>query len=166
MLVDWAEMMQIECVRINKDTTVESFKQEIFLSDLRLETQVVKTVDGLSKQAHFEASAFSFMFFLFPPRGAGGSRPARPAKADKRSPPDNTRAKRASYATQEPDSVFLVGFFSTAAGELNHVFWRNNPPGRNKTRNPRIWRAETASSEKNPTLNKKITYWLARKKGE
>lgn len=34
MLADWAEMMQIECVHIGKDTTVESFKQELFLADL------------------------------------------------------------------------------------------------------------------------------------
>ena len=34
MLADWAEMMQIECVRITKDTTVEAFKQELFLADL------------------------------------------------------------------------------------------------------------------------------------
>ncbi len=34
MLADWAEMMQIEFVHITKDTTVESFKQELFLSDL------------------------------------------------------------------------------------------------------------------------------------
>jgi len=34
MLADWAEMMQIEFVHITKDSTVESFKQELFLSDL------------------------------------------------------------------------------------------------------------------------------------
>ena len=34
MLADWAEMMQIEFVHITKDTTVESFKQELFLADL------------------------------------------------------------------------------------------------------------------------------------
>jgi L-arabinose isomerase len=34
MLADWAEMMQIEFVRITKDTTVESFRQTLFLSDL------------------------------------------------------------------------------------------------------------------------------------
>ena len=34
MLADWAEMMQIEFVHISKDSTVESFKQELFLSDL------------------------------------------------------------------------------------------------------------------------------------
>jgi L-arabinose isomerase len=34
MLADWAEMMQIECVHIGKDTTVEAFKQELFLADL------------------------------------------------------------------------------------------------------------------------------------
>ena len=34
MLADWAEMMQIEFVHITKDTTVESFKQTLFLSDL------------------------------------------------------------------------------------------------------------------------------------
>ena len=34
MLADWAEMMQIEFVHITKNTTVESFKQELFLADL------------------------------------------------------------------------------------------------------------------------------------
>jgi len=34
MLADWAEMMQIEFVHITKDSTVEAFKQELFLSDL------------------------------------------------------------------------------------------------------------------------------------
>lgn len=34
MLADWAEMMQIEFVHITKDTTVEAFKQELFLADL------------------------------------------------------------------------------------------------------------------------------------
>ncbi|PKM39279.1 MAG: L-arabinose isomerase [Firmicutes bacterium HGW-Firmicutes-9] len=34
MLADWAEMMQIEFVHITKDSTVEAFKQELFLADL------------------------------------------------------------------------------------------------------------------------------------
>jgi L-arabinose isomerase len=34
MLADWAEMMQIEFVHITKDSTVESFKQELFFADL------------------------------------------------------------------------------------------------------------------------------------
>ena len=34
MLADWAEMMQIEFVHINKNTTEESFRQTLFLSDL------------------------------------------------------------------------------------------------------------------------------------
>jgi L-arabinose isomerase len=34
MLADWAEMMQIEFVHITKNTTVEAFKQELFLADL------------------------------------------------------------------------------------------------------------------------------------
>ncbi len=34
MLEDWAEMMQIEFVHITKDTTVEAFKQSLFLADL------------------------------------------------------------------------------------------------------------------------------------
>lgn len=34
MLSDWAEMMQIEFVHINKNTTEESFRQTLFLSDL------------------------------------------------------------------------------------------------------------------------------------
>ncbi len=31
---DWARMMDIECVHINKDTTVESLEKELFLNDL------------------------------------------------------------------------------------------------------------------------------------
>ena len=34
MLADWAEMMQIEFVHITKDSTVEAFRQELFLADL------------------------------------------------------------------------------------------------------------------------------------
>ena len=34
MLADWAEMMQIEFVHISKDSTVEAFKQQLFLADL------------------------------------------------------------------------------------------------------------------------------------
>jgi L-arabinose isomerase len=34
MLADWAEMMQIEFVHISKDSTVEAFRQELFLADL------------------------------------------------------------------------------------------------------------------------------------
>lgn len=34
MMIDWAEMMQIECVHITADTTVEGLKQELFLNDL------------------------------------------------------------------------------------------------------------------------------------
>lgn len=40
MLADWAEMMQIEFVHITKDSTVESFKQELFLSDLAWKLKV------------------------------------------------------------------------------------------------------------------------------
>ena len=34
MMQDWAEMMQIECVHITKDTTVEAFKKELFYNDI------------------------------------------------------------------------------------------------------------------------------------
>ena len=34
MLEDWAEMMQIEFVHICKDTSMDSFRQNLFLSDL------------------------------------------------------------------------------------------------------------------------------------
>ncbi len=34
MLEDWAEMMGIEFVHITKDTTIESFKQQLFLADM------------------------------------------------------------------------------------------------------------------------------------
>lgn len=34
MVEDWAEIMEIECVRITHDTTPEQFKQTLFLSDL------------------------------------------------------------------------------------------------------------------------------------
>ena len=34
MMKDWCEMMQIECVHINKDTTVEGFKKELFYNDI------------------------------------------------------------------------------------------------------------------------------------
>lgn len=34
MLADWAEMVQIEFVHIKKDTTIESFRQNLFLADL------------------------------------------------------------------------------------------------------------------------------------
>lgn len=34
MMEDWAEMMDIEFVHITKDTTIEAFKQQLFLSDI------------------------------------------------------------------------------------------------------------------------------------
>ena len=34
MLADWAEMMQIEFVHINKETKIDSFRQNLFLADL------------------------------------------------------------------------------------------------------------------------------------
>ena len=34
MMEDWCEMMQIECVHITKDTTVEEFKKELFYNDI------------------------------------------------------------------------------------------------------------------------------------
>jgi len=34
MLADWAEMMKIEFVHITKETTVDSFKQQLFLADV------------------------------------------------------------------------------------------------------------------------------------
>ena len=34
MMMDWAEMMQIECVHITGDTTVEEFKKELFYNDI------------------------------------------------------------------------------------------------------------------------------------
>lgn len=34
MMQDWAEMMQIECVHITRDTTVEEFKKELFYNDV------------------------------------------------------------------------------------------------------------------------------------
>lgn len=34
MVEDWAEIMEVECVRITRDTTPEQFKQTLFLSDL------------------------------------------------------------------------------------------------------------------------------------
>lgn len=34
MMMDWAEMMQIECVHITKDTKFEDFKKELFYNDI------------------------------------------------------------------------------------------------------------------------------------
>ena len=34
MMQDWAEMMQIECVHITANTTVEEFKKELFYNDI------------------------------------------------------------------------------------------------------------------------------------
>ena len=34
MMKDWCEMMQIECVHITKDTTVEGFEKELFYNDI------------------------------------------------------------------------------------------------------------------------------------
>lgn len=34
MMEDWAAMMDIECVHITKDTTVEAFKKELFFNDI------------------------------------------------------------------------------------------------------------------------------------
>ena len=34
MMKDWCEIMQIECVHITKDTTVEEFKKELFYNDI------------------------------------------------------------------------------------------------------------------------------------
>ncbi len=34
MMEDWAEMMQIECVHITKETTVEAFRKELFYNDI------------------------------------------------------------------------------------------------------------------------------------
>ena len=34
MMEDWAEMMQIECVHITKDTTFSDFKKELFYNDI------------------------------------------------------------------------------------------------------------------------------------
>lgn len=34
MMIDWAEMMQIECVHITKDTKLEDFQKELFYNDI------------------------------------------------------------------------------------------------------------------------------------
>ena len=34
MMIDWCEIMQIECVHITKDTTVEGLKRELFYNDI------------------------------------------------------------------------------------------------------------------------------------